>query len=60
MDQIIRKYVAAYPQLKSLADRANSCPAARRALGDQIGQLNTPQTVTMAEAWEASKLGIRE
>jgi len=56
--KIAEKYVAHYPHLKHLADNANADPAAEKTLGDEIGRLACPPTVSPSELYAISKLGI--
>jgi hypothetical protein len=56
--QIAEKYVATYPYLRTLIERAQTDPAAAKTLGDQIGRLAAPASVSGSELWEITKLGV--
>ena len=57
--QIAKKYATAYPHLKKLVANAEASLAAAKTLGDTIGRLAAPETVSGSELWEITKLGVR-
>jgi hypothetical protein len=59
-NQIVEKYVTHYSHLKHLADNAKADPAAEKTLGDQIGRLACPPSVSPSELLAVSKLGFAQ
>ena len=54
----VKKYVKTYPHLSTLAKRAETDPAAKKSLGDQIGRLSCPDNVSGLELLAVCKLGF--